>query len=433
MKGIYKYILIFFFLVTINCYPQQYWLNLTTASNQNLYKCSFVDTLNGWAVGDSGVIIRTTNGGYNWVLQDSHLREYMVSVNFINKRLGWAIAWGLDTNFYGTYVLKTTNGGDNWITTRYPADNTYIRTIYFQDSLRGYMGGGPGILIKTTNAGVNWNQCDIDTNVIVSRFPIGRFRFFNSNYGFALGGVMDIAGVLWRTTNSGLFWDVAPIAPEPVNDINFFDSSNIIAIAGDYEYGASILKTSNGGQNWIYKNMGIFGVPTSLSFRTYSEGWASMGYLPNLLLTSDEGVSWFLMDTPDSVKIFDLVFINNRFGIGVGLNGKIMKFNPASVNISSNSTAPYKYSLSQNYPNPFNPTTNIEYSVSDISSIELKVFDLLGKEVSTIFKGIKSAGKYSLRFSGINLPSGIYFYRLSATNIKSGLTKYETKKMVLLK
>jgi photosystem II stability/assembly factor-like uncharacterized protein len=433
MKSKCKYILIFLFLFTIRTYPQQQWLKIAVASNQNLWKCSFIDTLNGWAVGDSGAIVHTTDGGYNWVPQNSNLREYMVNVKFLNKRLGWALAWGLNPNYYGTYILKTTNGGNTWDTASYPIADTYIQTIVFLDSLTGYMGGGPGILLKSTNGGATWNQCSIDTASIVSRFPIRNFRYFNSRYGFAMGGIMDIAGVLWRTTNSGLFWTAEPVAAEPVNDLKFFDSLNILAIAGDYEYGASILKTSNGGQNWIYKNMGIFGVPTALSFRTNSEGWASMGYLPSLLKTTDQGTSWFLVDSPDSVKVFDLVFLNNRFGIGVGLEGKVIKFDFSSVSVSSISSIPYTFYLSQNYPNPFNPGSSITYSVPDISSVEIKVYNLLGEEINTIYKGIKSPGSYTIRFSGNNLPSGVYFYRLSATNLKTGAVKSETKKMILLK
>jgi photosystem II stability/assembly factor-like uncharacterized protein len=295
------------------------------------------------------------------------------------------------------------------------------------------MGGGPAILLKTTNAGVSWLPCEVDTSTIVSRFPNNRFRFYSHDYGFAMGGIMDIAGVLWRTTNCGLYWNVFAIAPEPVNDINFFDSLHILAVAGDYEYGASILKTSNGGFNWSYKNMGIFGVPNSLSFRTYGEGWAPMGYLTKFLLSVDTGVAWNLTDTPDSTSIFDLQFINNKFGIGVGLNGAVVKFNYASVNIVNNTTTSYNYNLYQNYPNPFNPYTTIEYSVSGLSDVEIKVYNLLGQEIRTLFKGIKSEGKYNLRFTGDALPSGIYYYRLSSKNLKTGETYITAKKMILLK
>lgn len=427
------FIILILFFTQILYSQQQSWLNLGKATTQTLWKCSFVDTLNGWAVGDSGTIVHTSNGGYNWITQNSKLKDYIHSVYFINKRLGWALAWGVTVNFFGTYILKTTNGGNDWDTTRYPIPDTWIRTIYFIDSLNGYMGGNPAILLKTTDAGANWFKCYVDTTTIASQFPIWRFRFQDTNFGIACGGSTDIAGVFWKTTNAGSFWSAIAIAPEPLTDVKIFDTSNYLIVGGDLEYGASVCKTSNGGLNWFYKSLEIFGVPTTISFRTNSEAWCPMSFVNMFLLTTNTGDTWETVDTPDSLSIFDLVFLNDKYGIGVGFEGAVVKFNYASVNVNSNSTLVHKYNLYQNYPNPFNPFTNIEYSVSDISEIEIKIFNILGEEISTLFKGYKTAGKYRTRFYGTNLPSGIYFYRLITKDIKTGITYTETKKMILLK
>jgi photosystem II stability/assembly factor-like uncharacterized protein len=433
MKRIFIILILLILTNSMKLYSQQYWLKYSKASNQNLWKCSFVDTLNGWAIGDSGVIVHTSNGGLNWVEQNSKIKEYMVAVSFYNKKIGWALGWGLYENFYGTYILRTTDGGINWDTSRYPVLDTYIRTIHFLDSLNGYMGGGPGLLLKTTNGGINWYNCDKDTTSVVSKFPVNRFRFYSNGFGIACGGIMDIAGVIWRTTNSGLYWNVFPIAPEPINDIKFFDNNNIIALAGDYEYGSSILRTTNAGLNWSYKNMGIFGVPNVLSFRTESEAWAPMGYLEKFLITTDAGNYWNLIDTPDSTRIFDLVFINSKFGVGVGLNGAVVRFNASSANIINNTTSVYLPYLYQNYPNPFNPKTTIQYSIPEISNVDLSIYNLLGKKVSTLFKGFKNAGWYTDNFFSSNFPSGVYYYRLSVKGLKTGKASTQTKKMILIK
>jgi photosystem II stability/assembly factor-like uncharacterized protein len=433
MKRIFAILILLLLTNSIKLYPQQYWLKYPNAGSQNLWKCSFVDTLNGWAIGDSGVVVHTSNGGLSWSEQNSKIKEYMVSVFFYNKRIGWALGWGLCENFYGTYILKTTNGGVDWDTSRYSVPDTYIRTIHFMDSLNGYMGGGPGLLLKTTNGGNNWINCEKDTTSIVSKFPINKFRFYSNGFGIACGGITDIAGVIWKTTNTGLFWDVIPIAAEPINDIKFFDSNNIIALAGDLEFGASILRTTNAGLNWSYKNIGIFGVPNVLSFRTESEAWAPMGYLDKFLLTTDAGNYWNLIDTPDSSRVFDLVFINNKFGVGVGLNGTVVRFNASSVNITNNTTSVYSPFLYQNYPNPFNPKTTIQYSIPEISNVELVIYDLLGKEISTLYKGFKNAGWYTDIFFSNNLPSGVYYYRLTVQGLKTGNKSVQTKKMLLIK
>jgi hypothetical protein len=88
---------------------------------------------------------------------------------------------------------------------------------------------------------------------------------------------------------------------------------------------------------------------------------------------------------------------------------------------------PIRFALSQNYPNPFNPSTSISFSLPLRSSVSLKVFDLIGREVATIVSKEMSAGNYFRQWNATNMPSGVYFYRLQAG------TSTETKKLVLLK
>ncbi len=90
-------------------------------------------------------------------------------------------------------------------------------------------------------------------------------------------------------------------------------------------------------------------------------------------------------------------------------------------------TMPSNFVLNQNYPNPFNPTTNITYSVPQSGQVSLIVFNTLGQEVATIFKGYQAAGNYSAIFDGSKLTSGVYFYRLQSDNVSI------TKKFILMK
>jgi hypothetical protein len=87
----------------------------------------------------------------------------------------------------------------------------------------------------------------------------------------------------------------------------------------------------------------------------------------------------------------------------------------------------YNYQLSQNYPNPFNPTTQIDYSIEAAGLVTLKVYDMLGTEVSSLVNEMKEAGSYSVTFNAANLPSGFYVYRLLTGNF------IYTKKLILLK
>ncbi|MBI9072127.1 MAG: glycoside hydrolase family 3 C-terminal domain-containing protein [Melioribacteraceae bacterium] len=88
---------------------------------------------------------------------------------------------------------------------------------------------------------------------------------------------------------------------------------------------------------------------------------------------------------------------------------------------------PANFRLEQNYPNPFNPTTTINYAIAESGEVSLKVFDVLGNEVSTLVDGYKPKGIYSVSFNAANLSSGVYFYKLSANN------NIEIKKLTFIK
>ena len=86
-----------------------------------------------------------------------------------------------------------------------------------------------------------------------------------------------------------------------------------------------------------------------------------------------------------------------------------------------------KFNLEQNYPNPFNPVTKIEYSVPVNSTISVKIYDILGNQVATLFEGSRQPGNYIVSFNGSKLSSGVYLYQMKSSNFT------ETKKLVLLK
>jgi hypothetical protein len=88
---------------------------------------------------------------------------------------------------------------------------------------------------------------------------------------------------------------------------------------------------------------------------------------------------------------------------------------------------PTTYALNQNYPNPFNPATLISYMIPKTSKVSLKVYDLKGQLIETLFDGTQNAGNYILSFDGSKLASGVYFYRLVSDNFS------ETKKMLMVK
>lgn len=97
----------------------------------------------------------------------------------------------------------------------------------------------------------------------------------------------------------------------------------------------------------------------------------------------------------------------------------IFKFTPPTTITENDGLTPADFSLSQNYPNPFNPSTKIEFRITEFGFVNLKVYDVLGNEVAILLNEIKSAGTYEVSFDASNLPSGIYFARLTAENQSS--------------
>ncbi len=102
-------------------------------------------------------------------------------------------------------------------------------------------------------------------------------------------------------------------------------------------------------------------------------------------------------------------------------------FGTTSINDPSIINVPDNYKLYQNFPNPFNPVTKIKFSLATAGSINLTVYDMSGKEVSVLLNGFQEAGDKEVVFDGKDLPSGIYFYKLTVKNLSA------TLKMVLIK
>ena len=91
------------------------------------------------------------------------------------------------------------------------------------------------------------------------------------------------------------------------------------------------------------------------------------------------------------------------------------------------SGSPLEFSLDQNFPNPFNPSTVISYQLTVNTFVTLKVYDLLGREITELLHDRQDAGTHEVRFNGVNLPSGVYYYMLETNGARS------TRKMVLLR
>ncbi len=427
----HKEILIICFATILNstAFPQNFWEKINSPTSKLLNSIVFTDSLNGWVSGDSGLIIHTSNGGEDWETQFTNDSLNVINLFFLDDQIGWGSAWSNYFDRYGTFILTTSDGGMNWNSKYLSIGEVFVNSFYFLDTLNGFALGSPRVFHRTTDGGLNWRPVNLDSSV-ASGFPPHTIKFYSSKYGYACGGLHDIIGVVWRTTDSGENWTtvVDNLSSEPLYDLHIFDSLNVIVMGGDPEYGASQVVTTDGGDTWEYTNLGILGYTKAIGFRTATEGWAPLVTQQKLLYTSDSGVNWNIYDTPDSTSITKISFPDSIHGYGVGNNGNIIKYvyqEPSDVQPERGKIS--SFYLAQNYPNPFNPNTTIKYSIPEDAFVKLTVYNMLGEEVAEIVNTTQKAGRYQVNFNASQLSSGVYVYRIASANFTA------SKKLILLR
>lgn len=431
----FKFLNIFHFFLIITTsvtalYGEDYWLRQNSPTGKTLYKCFFADSIYGWASGDSGIIIHTSNAGANWSIQQSGITDYKIEeLFFLNRRLGWAIS--NNYQFTGTNILITTNGGFNWINSLFPDPDLVFNTIFFLDSLSGFISGQSGVIYRTTNGGADWLRCGIDSTECPHLLPKQDLFFINSSTGFSCGGAIDYTGVVWKTINGGLNWAPFCLTPEPLNVIKQIGINKIVLMGGDFDFGANVVYSANNGISWNYELTGCFGYVTGFSLRTPAECWAVLGAAQLMAVNLDSikpGTSWQCLPSPESEELYDIEFTSPTFGWAFGSRGSIFKYNSAIIGINGNhNNIPLAIRLYQNYPNPFNPVTIINYELRVTGYVKLVIYDAKGKEISSLINKEQSPGNYLMEWDGTNFPSGIYFCRMTAGSFS------RTVKMVLLK
>lgn len=154
---------------------------------------------------------------------------------------------------------------------------------------------------------------------------------------------------------------------------------------------------------------------------------------PVVFITSNTSYVWFVPGR--KYPVFEIVYSTLTFNGVLFASSKTINYNSRSTPIGIQQISgevPQDFSLSQNYPNPFNPSTKIKFeipaeSIIQTDMVSLIIYDILGKQIKTLVDQQLSPGTYEVDFEGSRLPSGTYFYRLTA----GGYTK--TKKLTLVK
>ncbi|MBN1633079.1 MAG: T9SS type A sorting domain-containing protein [Ignavibacteria bacterium] len=401
------------------------WIQQYSGTNSFLSKVRMLDVNTGYVIGDSSHVLKTTNGGINWLNLNTGTtpNDYFTGIHFINSQTGY-LCGGFMNGIGTSKILKTTNAGVNWIIQHQNGFEFYF-AIHFINSETGFTGGYDGKFYKTTNGGLNW------IDMYVTGVSVWTIRFLNQSTGFIAGDL----GMLRRTTDCGQSWTLMPTGTnQRIASLFFTDYYNGYGVC-DSEV---VINTTNGGLNWTSQKLGTVIGYESVYFVNQSTGfavgncWEVATY--KLIRTTNAGVNWHTLLQGEGDPYFDIFFANENTGWITGYNGLILKTtNGGSVFVKNiSSEVPPSFSLSQNYPNPFNSSTNIKFNIPASrvpggGNVTIKIFDLTGRIISTLVNEKLNPGTYELRFYAKDLPGGVYFYWMEADKFK------ETKKIILLK
>ena len=392
--------------------------------------------------------------------------------------VGYTNSFKNDENDYDIYLLKLTKDGDTLWTKSVGTDSTLeyaYSSILTSDNNILVVGLKTSIMYINTD--ILLIKMDLNGNVIWEKTyggegaEIGEYALETDDKGFLITGETSSYGPaipfftniylvrtdangdsLWTRYYGNVWYDYSRSIVK-TND-NSYIVSGSYATNGEEVSDFSVLKVQDNGDTawtrlygadgneYCYGSINTEDNGSILIGTTNSAVLGSVGsydiYLVNIntngdtIWTQTVGTSEYesakgMVKTSDgnyiiygSRKPFAISNASDILLVKVNLNGI------SGITEYINSSQP-DFKLEQNYPNPFNPVTKIRYSIPKSNLVTLKVYDVLGKEVSTLVDQYLLAGEYEVKFDASNLPSGVYIYKLSSGNY------IKAKKLILLK
>jgi hypothetical protein len=403
--------------------------------------------------GTNGEVIWEFGDNVNYSLGDFEAVDVQRDFNNDNVEDVLAIADGnqAGTGYKSAYLFDGTNGNIIW-QYPYPGPNlSFGKSIISIDDVTG--DNIPDAVIAVGNNGSTdlkviglngtsgthlWDTEMIDyepkellelplpgdsSDVIAAEY-FGQIHRLNGRTGdnvwtYPLGGLAGVIQMgLIEDLNSDSVPDVliASFAANGLNCLSGADGTQIWAYPMDFQYGVAVVPDINfDGADDV-----ITGDQTGTFFCLSGKG-------DSVLFTHT-----FSGDKMNSVNVMPSIDGNYSFELLAGTReGKVACFSggvdTTTTGMVLSEEIPTEFNLYQNYPNPFNPTTKIEFKIPEAGLVNLKIYDILGREVITLLNEAMQPGNYKVDFDASTLTSGIYFYRLQAGNF------VETKKMLLLK
>jgi photosystem II stability/assembly factor-like uncharacterized protein len=298
---------------------------LDQSGTDQMNRIQFLSSSIGFMTGVNKNISKSTNGGFNWIheINQTDIYSPINTVFFANNNIGWA--GGGDMVFPGRggngFLLKTTNSGQSWSSQYNPGGyGTDIYDIHFSDTLNGCFVGSDGTIMITSNGGASWEYRGSDYFLN----DLYKMSFADYNTGWVIGHDSTI----FKTTDLGNSWTIqAAGKDETPNDIFFVDANNGWCVHAD----GLITHTSNGGVNWYYQNSNTTNQLQSVYFYDSNTGWA-IGALGTIIKTTDGGSNWVNQTSGTSEWLFGLYFLDDSNGWISGYNGTVLRTSDGGEN-----------------------------------------------------------------------------------------------------
>jgi hypothetical protein len=361
---------------------------------------------------------------------------------------GFILAGALSNNFlfYNAWLLRTDSNGDTLWTKSYAKNTEGYATSVIETSDSGFVFTGTVNSQITFSKDVWLVKTDAAGDTVWSKTfggngeDIGNVVLQTSDGGFVVAGTkrpiaQERDVYLVRTDENGdTLWTKSYNGPSSINSAD--EGRDIVlmpdggfTILGFTSLNIWLLRTDeNGDTLWTkqYSGGGKKIHPTS------DGGFIITGDLWLTKTDSSGDLMWSrVMDgfAEDVLQTSDGGYVTAGYNFFSATNDDlwIAKFGSGPTSIENTNEKPYDFFLLQNYPNPFNPSTAISYSIPNEKFVSLKIYDIIGNEVSTLVDKKQSAGSYQINFNADGLSSGIYFYKLQTENFN------QTMKMILLK
>ncbi|MDZ7292862.1 MAG: YCF48-related protein [candidate division KSB1 bacterium] len=296
-----------FAVINVNAFAQT-WGSQTSGTANILEAVWFTDVQNGWAVGNSGTTLLTTNGGQSWSAI-SLTSEDLKDVAFFNQSLGLIVG---DNG----RIFRTTNGGTNW-TQIASGTSSNILAVAFGEGGMAYAAGRDGIILRSADNGASWTVVETGTT---------RYRGIAAK-GNQFAIVVGEGGKIKITADGGLNWvEKSSGTTSDLHDV-FFLTTTEGWIAGQNEV---LLYSNDGGNSWASRNTGITIGLEAVVFLNSNHGWA-VGNSGAIFKTINGGQNW----TPESGGVMhelnEVFFLNAANGWAVGDNGTILYRKDISV------------------------------------------------------------------------------------------------------